>query len=142
MEIGIPFQRITDVGIVGIHRLFAKQEVLTRCTGLIVIAWMEGALPSVVGGLVDIPAIAVPTSIGYGSSLQGPAAALFAMLNPALLASPYATSTTDSERHALLQESSVLIQHHESFTLFRSSSPPPPAHSLFPRDKNQVHLPP
>jgi len=69
-----------DVGVAGIHRLLASQEVLRSARVLIVVAGMEGALPSVVGGLVDKPVIAVPTSIGYGASLGG-IAALLGMLN-------------------------------------------------------------
>jgi NCAIR mutase (PurE)-related protein len=73
-------ERITDVGVSGIHRLFAHAEQLRTATVLIVVAGMEGALPSVVAGLVDRPVVAVPTSIGYGASFGG-LAALLAMLN-------------------------------------------------------------
>jgi pyridinium-3,5-biscarboxylic acid mononucleotide synthase len=73
-------ERVHDVGISGIHRLFAHQEQLRQAAVLIVVAGMEGALPSVVAGLVDKPVIAVPTSIGYGASFGG-LAALLAMLN-------------------------------------------------------------
>jgi pyridinium-3,5-biscarboxylic acid mononucleotide synthase len=73
-------ERVHDVGISGIHRLFAHQDQLRRAAVLIVVAGMEGALPSVVAGLVDKPVIAVPTSIGYGASFGG-LAALLAMLN-------------------------------------------------------------
>jgi hypothetical protein len=69
-----------DVGVAGIHRLLALHEELLDASVLIVIAGMEGALPSVVGGLVDKPVIAVPTSVGYGASFGG-IAALLAMLN-------------------------------------------------------------
>ncbi len=69
-----------DVGVAGIHRLLANREALTRARVVIVCAGMEGALPSVVGGLVGVPVIAVPTSIGYGSSFKG-LAALLGMLN-------------------------------------------------------------
>src|SRR5262249_30186405 len=72
--------RVHDVGISGIHRLFAHQEQLRQAAVLIVVAGMEGALPSGVAGLVDKPVIAVPTSIGYGASFGG-LAALLAMLN-------------------------------------------------------------
>jgi NCAIR mutase (PurE)-related protein len=72
--------RLHDVGISGIHRLFAHQEQLHEAAVLIVVAGMEGALPSVVAGLVAKPVIAVPTSIGYGASFGG-LAALLAMLN-------------------------------------------------------------
>jgi NCAIR mutase (PurE)-related protein len=63
--------RIYDVGVAGIHRLLAKRETLERVAVAIVIAGMEGALPSAVGGLVSVPVIAVPTSVGYGASLGG-----------------------------------------------------------------------
>ena len=69
-----------DVGVAGIHRLFDKLEILQTAKVLIVVAGMEGALASVVGGLVDKPIIAVPTSVGYGASFGG-LAALLAMLN-------------------------------------------------------------
>lgn len=69
-----------DVGVAGLHRLLARTEELRKATVVVVVAGMEGALPSVVGGLVAAPVIAVPTSIGYGASFQG-LAALLAMLN-------------------------------------------------------------
>jgi pyridinium-3,5-biscarboxylic acid mononucleotide synthase len=69
-----------DVGVAGIHRLLANREMLARARVVIVCAGMEGALPSVVGGLVGVPVIAVPTSIGYGASFKG-LAALLGMLN-------------------------------------------------------------
>ena len=72
--------RIYDVGVSGLHRLLAEQHRLVAAHVVIVVAGMEGALPSVVGGLVDVPVIAVPTSIGYGASFGG-LAALLAMLN-------------------------------------------------------------
>jgi NCAIR mutase (PurE)-related protein len=71
---------ISDVGVAGIHRLFAHLEPITKANVLVVVAGMEGALPSVVSGLVASPVIAVPTSIGYGASFQG-LAPLLAMLN-------------------------------------------------------------
>ncbi|MCD4719472.1 MAG: nickel pincer cofactor biosynthesis protein LarB [Desulfobacula sp.] len=71
---------IFDVGVAGIHRLFAYQEQIIKATVLIVVAGMEGALPSVVAGMVKAPVIAVPTSIGYGSSFKG-MTALLGMLN-------------------------------------------------------------
>jgi NCAIR mutase (PurE)-related protein len=67
-------ERIYDVGVAGLHRLLAKSENLQRANVLIVVAGMEGALPSVVAGLVSKPVIAVPTSIGYGASFGGIAA--------------------------------------------------------------------
>jgi NCAIR mutase (PurE)-related protein len=72
--------RIVDVGVAGVHRLFDKLDLIRGARVIVVVAGMEGALPSVVGGLVDKPVIAVPTSIGYGASFQG-VAALLAMLN-------------------------------------------------------------
>jgi|WetSurMetagenome_2_1015567.scaffolds.fasta_scaffold40361_2 pyridinium-3,5-biscarboxylic acid mononucleotide synthase len=78
-SLGVPVERVYDVGVAGIHRLFAKDERLKHCTVLIVAAGMEGALPSVVAGLYPQPLIAIPTSIGYGTALSG-FTALFAML--------------------------------------------------------------
>lgn len=77
---GNTVNRIYDVGVAGIHRLFAKKEALMQANVLIVVAGMEGALASVVGGLVDKPVIAVPTSIGYGANFGG-LSALLTMLN-------------------------------------------------------------
>jgi len=71
---------IADVGVAGIHRLLAQQNSLTSARVLIVCAGMEGALPTVVGGLVNAPVLAVPTSVGYGASFGG-VAALLGMLN-------------------------------------------------------------
>jgi NCAIR mutase (PurE)-related protein len=72
--------RLYDVGVAGIHRLLAVRDQLASVNAVIVCAGMEGALPSVVGGLVGVPVIAVPTSVGYGASFSG-AAALLGMLN-------------------------------------------------------------
>ncbi|MFT5130872.1 MAG: NCAIR mutase (PurE)-related protein [Rhodothermales bacterium] len=77
---GVPSLRIPDVGVAGIGRVLARCDDLRRCDVLIVAAGMEGALPSVIGGLVACPVIAVPTSVGYGASLGG-IAALLGMLN-------------------------------------------------------------
>jgi pyridinium-3,5-biscarboxylic acid mononucleotide synthase len=77
---GNTVERLVDVGVAGIHRLLAAGEQLQRARVLIVVAGMEGALPSVVGGMVAAPVIAVPTSVGYGASFGG-LAALLAMLN-------------------------------------------------------------
>jgi len=71
---------LIDVGVAGLHRLLAAAEQIQRARVLIVVAGMEGALPGVVGGMVRVPVIAVPTSIGYGASFGG-LAALLAMLN-------------------------------------------------------------
>lgn len=72
--------RLNDVGVAGLHRLLAHMDTLQSARVVIVVAGMEGALASVVGGLVDCPVIAVPTSVGYGASFEG-LAALLAMLN-------------------------------------------------------------
>lgn len=73
-------EKLHDVGVAGIHRLLARMDLLRSASCIIVIAGMEGALPSVVGGLVDTPVVACPTSVGYGASLGG-IAALLGMLN-------------------------------------------------------------
>lgn len=78
--LGRPVERLWDVGVAGIHRLMAHQHLLRRAGAVIVCAGMEGALPSVVGGLARCPVIAVPTSVGYGSHFGG-LAPLFTMLN-------------------------------------------------------------
>lgn len=77
---GHSVDRLVDVGVAGVHRLLAAGEQLQGARVIIVVAGMEGALPSVVGGLVKVPVIAVPTSVGYGASFGG-LAALLAMLN-------------------------------------------------------------
>jgi NCAIR mutase (PurE)-related protein len=73
-------ERLTDVGVSGIHRVLARADALQRAAVVVVVAGMEGALPSVIGGLVSTPVIAVPTSVGYGASFGG-IAALLGMLN-------------------------------------------------------------
>lgn len=78
--LGDSTQTLYDVGVAGIHRLLEHADYLQRADIVIVVAGMEGALPSVVGGLIDSPVIAVPTSVGYGASFQG-IAALLGMLN-------------------------------------------------------------
>ena len=77
---GSAVERVDDVGVAGLHRLLAARPALDRADCLVVVAGMEGALPSVVGGLVGTPLVAVPTSVGYGASFGG-LAALLAMLN-------------------------------------------------------------
>ena len=77
---GARVERISDVGVAGLHRLMKHVDRLRQARALVVVAGMEGALPSVVGGLVDKPIIAVPTSVGYGTGMNG-IAALLAMLN-------------------------------------------------------------
>ena len=80
MALGAPVERVRDVGVAGVHRLFEHLPVLHDAAAVVVVAGMEGALPSVVGGLTDRPVIAVPTSVGYGASFGG-LAALLGMLN-------------------------------------------------------------
>lgn len=75
-----PFVRVIDVGVAGLHRLLGKMDVLQAATAIVVVAGMEGALPSVVAGLLRRPVFAVPTSVGYGASFGG-LAALLGMLN-------------------------------------------------------------
>jgi NCAIR mutase (PurE)-related protein len=77
---GNDVQHVYDVGVAGIHRLLARRKLLTEARVVIVCAGMEGALPSVVGGLVGVPVIAVPTSVGYGAAFKG-LAALLGMMN-------------------------------------------------------------
>ena len=78
--LGNRVEKITDVGVAGIHRLFSKLDIIRGAKVVIVIAGMEGALASVIGGLVDKPVIAVPTSVGYGANFGG-VSALLSMLN-------------------------------------------------------------
>ncbi|OGW20893.1 MAG: hypothetical protein A2Z82_11570 [Nitrospirae bacterium GWA2_46_11] len=78
--LGSKTERLYDVGVAGIHRLLSHRKLIGKTKVIIVVAGMEGALPSVVGGLTDRPVIAVPTSVGYGTSIGG-LTALFAMLN-------------------------------------------------------------
>ncbi|MCK4336562.1 MAG: nickel pincer cofactor biosynthesis protein LarB, partial [Candidatus Aminicenantes bacterium] len=77
---GCRVERIFDVGVAGLHRLLGHREKLAKARVIIVVAGMEGALASVVGGMVSAPVIAVPTSVGYGASFEG-LAALLTMLN-------------------------------------------------------------
>jgi NCAIR mutase (PurE)-related protein len=77
---GCETERLTDVGVAGIHRVLARRELLESARVIIVVAGMDGALASVVGGLVRVPVIAVPTSVGYGAAFQG-LAPLLTMLN-------------------------------------------------------------
>jgi NCAIR mutase (PurE)-related protein len=78
--VGAGIERVTDVGVAGIHRLLAVRDVLDAADCLVVVAGMDGALPSAVGGLTGVPLVAVPTSVGYGASFGG-VAALLTMLN-------------------------------------------------------------
>lgn len=77
---GAEVDRVFDVGVAGLHRLLAQRDVVVHADAIVVCAGMEGALPSVVGGLVSVPVIAVPTSVGYGAAFGG-LAALLGMLN-------------------------------------------------------------
>jgi pyridinium-3,5-biscarboxylic acid mononucleotide synthase len=77
---GAAVTRVTDVGVAGIHRLLASRDTLDAADCLVVVAGMDGALPSAVGGLTGVPLVAVPTSVGYGASFGG-VAALLTMLN-------------------------------------------------------------
>ncbi|MGL5328134.1 MAG: nickel pincer cofactor biosynthesis protein LarB, partial [Peptostreptococcaceae bacterium] len=78
--LGNDVERIYDVGVAGIHRLLNRIPILQEARVVVAVAGMEGALPSVVGGLVDVPVIAVPTSVGYGANFNG-LSALLTMLN-------------------------------------------------------------
>jgi hypothetical protein len=78
--LGTRVERVYDVGVAGVHRLLSRRELLWQASAVVAIAGMEGALATVVGGLVSCPTIAVPTSVGYGASFNG-IAALLAMLN-------------------------------------------------------------
>ena len=78
--LGLRVARIQDVGVAGLHRILAEREALNQARAVIVCAGMEGALPSVVGGMVAAPVIGVPTSVGYGAAFAG-VAALLGMLN-------------------------------------------------------------
>ncbi|MDQ3646572.1 MAG: nickel pincer cofactor biosynthesis protein LarB [Actinomycetota bacterium] len=78
--VGIKVERITDVGVAGLHRILAVQDALYDPACVIVVAGMEGALASLVGGISPVPVVAVPTSVGYGAAFEG-LAALLAMLN-------------------------------------------------------------
>ncbi|MBR4684973.1 MAG: nickel pincer cofactor biosynthesis protein LarB [Candidatus Methanomethylophilaceae archaeon] len=78
--LGCKVKRLYDAGVAGIHRLLSDADTIMGATAVVVAAGMEGALPSVVGGLVSVPVIAVPTSVGYGASFEG-LTALLAMMN-------------------------------------------------------------
>ena len=77
---GSGVERVYDVGVAGLHRLLDHRDTILKARVIVVVAGMEGALPSVVAGLVDVPVIGVPTSVGYGTGLKG-VAALMGMLN-------------------------------------------------------------
>ena len=107
----VPVRRLTDVGVSGLHRLLSQLEVLQNACAVIVVAGMEGALPSVVGGLVACPVYAVPTSIGYGASFGG-LAALLGMLNSC--ASNVSVVNIDNGFGAAFSASSVFHQVQKS----------------------------
>jgi NCAIR mutase (PurE)-related protein len=79
LALGNTVEQIHDVGVAGIHRLFSRSDALRQARVIIVVAGMDGALPSVVGGLVACPVIAVPTSVGYGTAFGGVAPLLTAL---------------------------------------------------------------
>ncbi|MDC0713031.1 nickel pincer cofactor biosynthesis protein LarB [Stigmatella sp. ncwal1] len=91
--LGATVKRVYDVGVAGIHRLLRRREEIQECHAAVVVAGMEGALASAVGGLVGIPVVAVPTSVGYGANFQG-VSALLAMVNSC--ASNVATMNIDN----------------------------------------------
>lgn len=105
--LGRPFVQITDVGVAGLHRLLPHLETLRKATAIIAIAGMEGALPSVIGGLVACPVIAVPTSVGYGIARNGETA-LHAMLTSC--ASGIAVMNIDNGFGAAFFADSILRQ--------------------------------
>jgi len=80
MALGHPVEKLYDVGVAGLHRILGQKKILEEASAVIVVAGMEGALPTVVAGLISAPVIAVPTSVGYGASFGG-IAALLGMLN-------------------------------------------------------------
>jgi NCAIR mutase (PurE)-related protein len=109
---GAEVRRIYDVGVAGLHRLLAHREVLREAEVVIVCAGMEGALPSVVGGLVGAPVIAVPTSVGYGASFGG-IAALLGMLNSC---SPNVTVVNIDNGFGAAYAASMILRriHHQA----------------------------
>lgn len=110
--LGSNVERLYDVGVAGIHRLFNKLSILHEARVIIVVAGMEGALVSVIGGLVDKPVIAVPTSVGYGTSFNG-IAALLSMLNTC--ASGVATVNIDNGFGAgyIAHKINILSEHQQ-----------------------------
>jgi NCAIR mutase (PurE)-related protein len=111
---GATVDRFFDVGVAGLHRLLDRAAEIRRAQVIVVVAGMEGALPSVVGGLVEAPVIAVPTSVGYGASFQG-LAALLAMLNSC--ASGVAVVNIDNGFGAGFLACSILRQVGRSSTI-------------------------
>jgi pyridinium-3,5-biscarboxylic acid mononucleotide synthase len=114
--------RATDVGVAGLHRIVAHREALETADVVVVVAGMDGALPSVVGGLVAVPVIAVPTSVGYGASFGG-VAALLAMLNSC--ASGVTVVNIDNGFGAAVAASRITHAHLQSPPSPSSRSQPP-----------------
>jgi NCAIR mutase (PurE)-related protein len=109
--LGIESERLVDVGVAGLHRLLAAHDQLQAADVIIVAAGMEGALPSVVGGLVGVPVIALPTSVGYGASFDG-LAALLAMLNSC--AAGITVVNIDNGFGAAMAAARILLRRSES----------------------------
>jgi pyridinium-3,5-biscarboxylic acid mononucleotide synthase len=120
--LGNTVDRVTDVGVAGLHRIVAHSDALTQADVIIVVAGMDGALPSVVGGLVAVPVIAVPTSVGYGASFGG-VAALLAMLNSC--ASGVTVVNIDNGFGAAVAASRITHRHLQSSPSPSSRSQPP-----------------
>jgi pyridinium-3,5-biscarboxylic acid mononucleotide synthase len=109
--LGIASELLVDVGVAGLHRLLAAHDQLRAADVIVVAAGMEGALPSVVGGLVGVPVIALPTSVGYGASFDG-LAALLAMLNSC--AAGISVVNIDNGFGAAMAAARILIRRSES----------------------------
>jgi NCAIR mutase (PurE)-related protein len=120
--LGNDVDRATDVGVAGLHRIVSHAETLSRADVIIVVAGMDGALPSVVGGLVAAPVIAVPTSVGYGASFGG-VAALLAMLNSC--AAGVAVVNIDNGFGAAVAASRITHAHFQSHPSPSSRLQPP-----------------
>lgn len=108
---GVTHERLVDVGVAGLHRLLSAHAQLQAADVIIVAAGMEGALPSVVGGLVRVPVVALPTSVGYGSSFEG-LAALLAMLNSC--AAGITVVNIDNGFGAAMAAARILLRRTES----------------------------
>ena len=122
LALGNSVSRATNVGVAGLHRIVAHREALATADVIIVVAGMDGALPSVVGGLVAVPVIAVPTSVGYGASFGG-VAALLAMLNSC--ASGVTVVNIDNGFGAAVAASRITHAHSQSLPSPSSRSQPP-----------------
>ncbi len=121
--LGNSVSRATDVGVAGLHRIVSHRDALANADVIIVVAGMDGALPSVVGGLVAAPVIAVPTSVGYGASFGG-VAALLAMLNSC--AAGVTVVNIDNGFGAAVAASRITHAHLQSPPSTSSRSQPPP----------------